>query len=58
MKGMIVVMPCCSLDIHGGFGLLIDVSLLDLLFNPEDVGDTFLRDVGEHLLNYTALQPR
>jgi hypothetical protein len=37
--------------------LLADYSL-DLLFNPEDGGSMFLRNVSEHLPDYTASHPR
>jgi hypothetical protein len=32
--------------------------LTDLLFNPENGGDVFLRNVGRLLQDYTALYPR
>jgi hypothetical protein len=37
-----IVMSSCVIDIHGSFGMLLADSLLVLLFNPEDEGDTFL----------------
>jgi hypothetical protein len=37
--------------------LLLAGFLLHLLFHPEDVGSTFLRNVGGFLPDYTMLQP-
>jgi hypothetical protein len=44
------------LDIFDGFCLL--AGLLNLFFDPEDGGDTFLRNVGCNSTDYTASYPR
>jgi hypothetical protein len=35
-----------------------DAALLDLLLNPEDGGDMFLRNISKLPPDYTALYPR
>jgi hypothetical protein len=54
-----VVTPCSLVEAHRGspYHLLV-VFLLDLLFDPEDVGDTFLRNIDGLLPNHTVLQAR
>jgi hypothetical protein len=37
-----ILMPSCLINIRGSFGMLLAVSLLVLLFDPEDEGDMFL----------------
>jgi hypothetical protein len=34
------------------------VAIAELFYNPEDGGDTFLRNVGYHSTHYTASYPR
>jgi hypothetical protein len=43
-------------DFHGGEN--VDCSLLGCVFYPEDGDDTFLWNVGNHIQDYTALQPK
>jgi hypothetical protein len=47
--GRVCRSACCLL--HAAF-------LYGLVFHPEDGGDVFLRNVGGHLPDYTALYPR
>jgi hypothetical protein len=49
---------CSPLKVKAGSKQSSAGFLLGLFFDPEDVGDMFLRNVGWLLTDYTALYPR
>jgi hypothetical protein len=50
--------PCSPIEFNFACLLLLADCFHGLLFEPENGGDIFLRNVSEILLDYTAIHPR